>query len=123
MTATRNERIPAMTAAARASERVCGPSVARPAAVDDSPAMRMTERVDSTAASAQTMVETSLGEMEESRASEGFVAHALTVLPIMVRSRNQMRRSTLTGTRIKTPRSAPRMLTPATVQVPLMALG
>ena len=85
--------------------------------------MRMTESVESRAASAQTMVETSLGEMAESRASDGLVAEALTVLPIMVRSRNQMRRITLTGTRMSTPRSAPRMLTPARVHEPFMALG
>src|SRR5579872_1348087 len=103
ITATRNERIPAMTAAASASDSVWGPSVVSPAAVEDSPAIRMIERVDNTAARAQTMVETSLGEIDESRASAGLVAHALTVLPIMVRSRNQTRSRMLTGTRIRTP--------------------
>src|SRR6516165_4263432 len=89
-TVTQKERIPPITAAASASESVCGPNVARPAAVEVSPAMRTTERVDRAAASAQTIVDTNLGEMADSRASEGLVAHALTVLPIMVRSRNHM---------------------------------
>ncbi len=46
-TATRNERIPAMTAAARPSDSVSGPRVASPAAVDVSPAKSTTERVES----------------------------------------------------------------------------
>ena len=123
MTVTRNDRMPAITAAARASESVWGPSVASPAAVEVSPAMRTTESVESAAASAHTMVETSLGEMPDRRASEGLVAQALTVLPISVRSKNQIRARTATGTRIRTARSAPRTLTPATVHDPLNAVG
>ena len=69
------------------------------------------------------MVDTSLGEMEDNLASDGFAAQALTVLPIMVRSKNQMRASTVRGTRITTARSAPRTLTPATVHDPPKALG
>ena len=59
------------------------------------------------------MVETSLGEMDDRRASDGLAALALTVLPIMVWSRNQMSAATATGTKISTARSAPRTLTPA----------
>src|SRR3974390_215221 len=122
-TATLNERMPAITAAANASDNVWGPRVASPEAVEVSPAMRTTERVESTAASAHTMVETNFGEIAESRAREGLDAQALTVLPLMVRSRNQMSNSTLTGTRISTPRSAPRTLIPASAQEPLNAVG
>ena len=54
------------------------------AALDDSPAKRMTDSVESRAAIAQTMVETSLGEIDETRARDGLAAAALTVLPTVV---------------------------------------
>ena len=69
------------------------------------------------------MVETTFGLMLDSRASRGLLAHALTVRPSVVRSRNHVRAMRVIGTMIRMERSDPRTVTPATVQVPLIALG
>ena len=116
-TATLKDRKPAITAAARPNARVSGPRREILAALEVSPAKRMTDRVESTAAIDQTIVETCLGEIDESRASAGFVAAALTVLPMAVWSRNTIRAITAIGARIRMPRSAPRTLTDPIVQV------
>ena len=85
--------------------------------------MRTTESVDRAAARAQTNVETIFGLMPDKRASRGLVEHALTVRPSVVRSRNHVSAMSVIGTMIRIDRSEPRTVTPATVQVPLMALG
>ena len=123
MMARRNEVMPAMTAATSASESVWSPRVVTSPAEPDWPAMRTIESVESPAASAQTKVETIFGLMLDSRASCGLLAHALTVRPMVVRSRNQVRAIRATGTMIRIDRSDPRTCTPATVHDPLMALG
>ena len=117
------EVMPPITAATRASDRVCGPRVVRSPAAPLCPAMRTTESVDRAAARAQTNVETIFGLMPDKRASRGLVEHALTVRPSVVRSRNHVSAMSVIGTMIRIERSEPRTVTPATVQVPLMALG
>ena len=123
MMARRNEVMPPMTAATSASDSVWSPSVVTSPAEPDWPAIRTIERVESAAASAQTRVETVFGLMPDSRASWGLLAQALTVRPMVVRSRNQVRATRATGTMIRIERSDPRTCTPATVQAPPMALG
>ena len=117
------EVIPPITAATRASDNVCGPRVVRSPAAPLWPAMRTTESVDSAAARAQTNVETIFGLMPDKRASRGLVEQALTVRPSVVRSRNHVSAMSVIGTMIRIDRSEPRTVTPATVQVPLIALG
>src|SRR5580698_10240364 len=85
--------------------------------------MRMTERVDSAAANAQTRVETIFGLILDKRASRGLLETALTVRPSVVRSRNHVNATSVIGTMMRMDRSDPRTVTPATVQVPLIALG
>ena len=118
-----NEVMPPMTAATSARDRVCGPRVVRSPAAPLWPAIRMTERVDSAAARAHTNVETNLGLMLDKRASRGLLAQALTVRPSVVRSRNHVKAMRVIGTMIRIERSDPRTVTPATVHVPLIALG
>ena len=107
MMARRNEVMPAMTAATSASESVWAPRVVTSPAEPDWPAMRTTESVDSPAASAHTMVETILGLMLDNRASCGLLAHALTVRPMVVRSRNHVRAMSVTGTMMRIEMSDP----------------
>ena len=83
----------------------------------------MTESVDRAAASAQTNVETIFGLMLDKRASRGLLAQALTVRPSVVRSRNHVSAMSVIGTMMRIETSDPRTVTPATVQVPLIALG
>src|ERR1700729_3067052 len=85
--------------------------------------MRTTESVERAAARAQTNVETIFGLMPDKRASRGLLAQALTVRPSVVRSRNHVKAIRVIGTMIRIERSDPRTVTPATVQVPLIALG
>ena len=112
MIARGKDSMPPITAAARASDSVCGPRVVTSPAEPVWPAMRTIESVERAAASAHTMVEITFGLMPESRASDGLLAHALTVLPRVVRSRNQVRAARVMGTMIKIERSEPRTCTP-----------
>ena len=123
MIVRRNDVMPPMTAATRASDSVWGPRVVRSPAAPLWPAIRTIESVDSAAASAHTMVETIFGLMLDRRASCGLLAQALTVRPSVVRSRNQVRAMRVMGTMMRIERSDPRTVTPATVQMPLIALG
>ena len=82
--------MPAMTAAASARASVSGPRLAT--ALDRSRLAGDATRSRGSRcppASAQTIVDTHFGLMLETRASWGLVAQALTVLPTVVRSRNQ----------------------------------
>ncbi len=83
----------------------------------------MIESVDNPAASDHTMVETHLGLMLEILASSALLEHAFTVLPTVVRSRNQASTRIAIGASTRTERSVPCMLTPATVQDPLKGDG
>ena len=118
-----NDVMPPMTAATRASDSVWGPSVVRSPAAPLCPAIRTMESVDSAAASAHTMVETILGLMLDKRARRGLLAQALTVRPMVVRSRNHVKATRVIVAMMRTETSDPRTLTPATVHVPLIALG
>ena len=69
--------------------------------------MRMIDSVERPAPSDQTMVDTHFGLTLEIRASSGLVAQAFTVLPSVVRSRNHIRATRLSGTSTKTLRSEP----------------
>src|SRR4051794_20157569 len=84
-----NDTIPAMTAAASARTSVLGPSVVRSEAEPDCAAMRPSDNVAKAPAMAHTMVETRFGLMPARRARSGFSADALTLLPSVVRERNQ----------------------------------
>ena len=79
--------------------------------------------MESAAASAHTMVETILGLMLDKRASRGLLAQAFTVRPSVVRSRNHVRAMSVMGTMMRIEISDPLTVTPATVQIPLTALG
>ena len=69
------------------------------------------------------MVETILGLMLERRANRGLLAQAFTVRPSVVRSRNQVRAMSVIGTMMRIEMSDPLTSTPATVHIPLNALG
>src|ERR1700689_4198785 len=83
----------------------------------------MTESGVRAAAKAHTKGETIFGLMPDKRASRGLLAQALTVRPSVVRSRNHVKAIRAIGTMIRIERSDPRTVTPAMVQVPLIALG
>ena len=112
MIVRRNDVMPPMTAATRASDNVWGPRVVTSPAEPVCPAIRTIDSVDSAAASAHTKVETTLGLMLDRRASCGLLAQALTVLPSVVRSRNQVSAMSVTGTMIRIERSEPRICHP-----------
>ena len=85
--------------------------------------MSTMESVASPPASVHTRVDTNFGETAERRASQGLVAHAATVFPSVVRSRNQDRARMASGARIKMERSEPWIVTLPTFHVPPNALG
>ena len=123
MIVRRNDVMPPMTAATRASDSVWGPRVVRSPAEPLCPAIRMTASDDNPPASAHTMVDTIFGLMLDRRANRGLLAQALTVRPSVVRSRNHVRAISATGAMMRTEISDPLTVTPPTVQMPLIALG
>src|SRR4051794_3421780 len=84
-----NDTIPAMTAAASARPGVLGRGVVRAEAERGCAAVGPSDSVAGAPAMAHTMVEGRFGLMRARRARSGFSAGALTLLPGVVRERNQ----------------------------------
>ena len=123
MIARGNDTMPPITAATRASDSVCDPNVVTSPAEPVWPAMRTMESVESPAASAHTMVEMTFGLMPERRGQRRVAGARLDGLaergPVQEpRQRQQGDRDDDQDREVGTP-----ICTPATVHVPLMALG